>query len=1242
MRQIWKYVVDGLSQGQGGRISGLRPPALESLEPRVLLSGDPWLAQATDPNLSRQASDAIYVEARRVALVYKVPDLAGLAPVGLVPEDLAGQVIYLDLDGANDVVYHGPVAVGPFDVPALALTGRIAGQDQVVADRIVAELDRVFAGAGVTFTARRPQGGQAYSTIYVMEDSPAFMQYGDFAGLAERIDLGNECPNDNALVFAHELTARADDLDGVVAAITDEVAHEIGHLVGYVHAADADLLRSGAIDPVQYGLSLSNVAHEAGVDERYVTYSLVREKIETAGTYVHQWIAQQGAQFYQSQFQGSEIASYLGTIAGSNDDKWYPVDTQGWSQFVGDDLLEGVYEEDTMGIWLRHFVAGGDGTELTTGLAKVPKDDDLILDTLLKGAVTAFIVDPQDGRYLSAYEAATAMWQQALDGYRQGNKALAYYYLGRVAHLVADMSTPSHVHLDRHAAIQNDADFYEATTSAGSRFLLWGVNGQRGAPTGEIRDYTSLEDLLVATIDYTEEYPSWNQAGTLQVAGDDEAEIADAGRHRPDLVTAEGGWNMDDYWIMADDLMPWAMEQTAALYRLFYSQVDADAPTVEWVTAFGNSEAEAIDQSARLRAEVRAEDLVSGYQADGFSFVIEKKADGGWSLYYNPAPNAGILGLRLAENGVYRIQVSIQDAVGNVGFSDYGYFSVADALTCPPLVTVDRVRTPDTTPGLHGTIDDPAAEIAVEVGGRTYQAFNNGDGTWTLPDDAISPALLSGTYDVKVTATDSLGNVGTDDTTDELVIRLFEEDFSNGDLSQWMIVDQGNWWRPSRWSVSGGALTQTSKIVQSQSRGSIARIGTFAVYREGTAWTDYNLALSLRSQDEGDVGVMFRYQDPNNYYRFSWNRRNGYRRLVRCQNGRFTELAHDAVRYEKGRTYQVAIKAHGPLLEVRIDGQEVFSVVDMALSGGTIALYSCENQGSVFDNIVGEGLVGVNIAPRISSVKAAPDLITDRQTTQLQVSALDYDHSPSPLTYCWIAQDGQGTFDDPTRSDPVYLPPDVSHIQTFTLTVQVSDGQDTVQGTVDINVRDADAPVLLAEDFGDGDFDGWSIVQEGNWYKPARWSAFGGVLSQISKIYRINDGIAARGTFAAFGAGAGWTDYEVSLALRSDDVNDLGVMFRYQNPNNYYRFSWNSQAGYARLVRCVGGQFQVLASSPFKYVKGRTYVVGILAWGSRFQVYADGGLLLASQDSRLGFGGIAMYGSRNTGSVFDDVLVRVV
>ena len=64
-------------------------------------------------------------------------------------------------------------------------------------------------------------------------------------------------------------------------------------------------------------------------------------------------------------------------------------------------------------------------------------------------------------------------------------------------------------------------------------------------------------------------------------------------------------------------------------------------------------------------------------------------------------------------------------------------------------MTVLGLTTADNTPALTGTVSDPSATVQVTVNGTTYAATNNGDGTWTLADNTIAPALADGTYDVR-------------------------------------------------------------------------------------------------------------------------------------------------------------------------------------------------------------------------------------------------------------------------------------------------------------------------------------------------------------------------------------------------------------------------------------------------------------------------------------------------------------
>ncbi len=66
-------------------------------------------------------------------------------------------------------------------------------------------------------------------------------------------------------------------------------------------------------------------------------------------------------------------------------------------------------------------------------------------------------------------------------------------------------------------------------------------------------------------------------------------------------------------------------------------------------------------------------------------------------------------------------------------------------------VSVNDIVTNDNTPPLSGKIDQVDADIKVIVNGEQYPAQNNGDGTWTLPDNTIKP-LDDGKYEVTVIA----------------------------------------------------------------------------------------------------------------------------------------------------------------------------------------------------------------------------------------------------------------------------------------------------------------------------------------------------------------------------------------------------------------------------------------------------------------------------------------------------------
>jgi hypothetical protein len=277
-------------------------------------------------------------------------------------------------------------------------------------------------------------------------------------------------------------------------------------------------------------------------------------------------------------------------------------------------------------------------------------------------------------------------------------------------------------------------------------------------------------------------------------------------------------------------------------------------------------------------------------------------------------------------------------------------------------------------------------------------------------------------------------------------------------------------------------------------------------------------------------------------------------------------------------------------LKLSIDGSPVFTVNDSTFSYGTIALYSWGNAGAYFDDILVEGLSGTNQAPVISSLTASPSTISDTQTSQLQVVAYDPDSGPNPsLTYSWSVPSGQGTLDNYNIANPTYTPPDVSTTEIFKLTVKVSDGAAITSKTVDITVTDSQGPqILLSEDFNDGNYNGWMLVEQGILAGPMAWSAASGVMVQSSNVHTGPlDTLPKLGTFAYWQAGSGWTDYTASAKIKSNDNDGIGIMFRYQDENNYYRFTWDMQRSTRNLVKCENGQFTLLAQDSVPYVTGK-------------------------------------------------------
>jgi hypothetical protein len=183
------------------------------------------------------------------------------------------------------------------------------------------------------------------------------------------------------------------------------------------------------------------------------------------------------------------------------------------------------------------------------------------------------------------------------------------------------------------------------------------------------------------------------------------------------------------------------------------------------------------------------------------------------------------------------------------------------------------------------------------------------------------------------------------------------------------IENEGNRDRPheNNWNISSSTiedktiyyLSQTSNI-HTKDAGELdlpACRGTYYIYGD-ESWTDYRLTVILASGDEGAIGVMFRYKDQDNYYRFSMDRERKYRRLIKMEGGETEILAEDEWIYEENHIYELTIEAIGSSIKVFLDGELIpdFDVEDKDMSAGKIALYCWSNTDARFYEVMVEDL----------------------------------------------------------------------------------------------------------------------------------------------------------------------------------------------------------------------------------------------------------------------------------------------
>jgi hypothetical protein len=185
---------------------------------------------------------------------------------------------------------------------------------------------------------------------------------------------------------------------------------------------------------------------------------------------------------------------------------------------------------------------------------------------------------------------------------------------------------------------------------------------------------------------------------------------------------------------------------------------------------------------------------------------------------------------------------------------------------------------------------------------------------------------------------------------------------------------------------------------------------------------------------------------------------------------------------------------------------------------------------------------------------------------------------------------------------------------------------------------------LLAEDFEDGNADGWS--KSGVNSTKGDWKVISGELVQDDNAPRTwfywNDSAALN-----------WSDYSVTVDARATDDDQMGVLFCFQDDDNHYRLemsqnntSTNLADDPVTLYRVVNGNVQQVATAIYGYNQGVDLTISISTTSAGdINVTIDDGSGVVNpfggvvNDTTFTSGSIGLYAEWQSDVFYDDITV---
>lgn len=186
--------------------------------------------------------------------------------------------------------------------------------------------------------------------------------------------------------------------------------------------------------------------------------------------------------------------------------------------------------------------------------------------------------------------------------------------------------------------------------------------------------------------------------------------------------------------------------------------------------------------------------------------------------------------------------------------------------------------------------------------------------------------------------------------------KLLDERFYDDRLGNWTaLADPDTLETPPVWQVEKDGWLHQRSNAWGRPGDFLGRwYGTLFVAGD-TGWADYRLSVKAKPGDDDGFGVVFRFNDPEKFYRllFIQDGLNGgpLTRLDKRSGADYTELWSTQRGYRLNEELFIEVEVVGEMIRASVNGTRLFEVQDGTYRRGKIGLFCYAQNGQAFDDV---------------------------------------------------------------------------------------------------------------------------------------------------------------------------------------------------------------------------------------------------------------------------------------------------